>query len=62
MEAPVFLFFCLSVGYLLYWTVVNDKRSPNGGHDGWFAIRPTPDADTPARSESPQRQARPKRR
>lgn len=61
MEAPVFLFFCLSVGYLLYWTVVNDKRSPNGGHDGWFAIRPIPDANTPPRLER-QRQARPKRR
>ncbi len=40
MEALVFLLFCCAVGYLLYWTLVNEKRDPNGGHDGWFAIKP----------------------
>lgn len=39
MEAPVFLLFAFAVGYLMYWTVVNEKRDPNGGYEGWFAIR-----------------------
>jgi len=39
MEAPVFVLFALAIGYLLYWTVVNEKRDPNGGYEGWFAIR-----------------------
>lgn len=40
MEAPIFLLFCCAVGYLLFWMLVNEKRDPNGGHDGWFAIKP----------------------
>jgi hypothetical protein len=48
MEAPVFLLFCLAIGYLLYWTVVNDKRDPNGGCDGWFSIKPVDANSTPA--------------
>jgi hypothetical protein len=39
MEAPVFLLFCLAVGYLMFWTVKNEKVDPDGGHDGWFAIK-----------------------
>lgn len=39
METIVFFTFILAVGYLLFWTVVNEKRDPNGGHEGWFAIR-----------------------
>lgn len=58
MEAPVFLFFCLSVGYLLYWTTVNDKRDPNGGRDGWFAIKPS-EAKAPPPLSDP-RPVRPK--
>lgn len=61
MEAPVFLIFCLAVGYLLYWTVVNDKRDPNGGYDGGFAIKPPPDAKAPPLT-GPQRPIHPKRR
>lgn len=41
MEAPVFALFCLAVGYLMYWTVINEKRDPNDGRLGWFAIKPT---------------------
>lgn len=40
METPVFALFCLAVGYLMYWTVMNEKRDPDGGSEGWFAIRP----------------------
>jgi hypothetical protein len=47
MESPIFLLFCLAVGYLLYWTVVNDQRDPNGGYDGWFAVKPPVDAKAP---------------
>ena len=39
MEAPVFALFCLAVGYLMYWTVVNEKLDPNGGYEGWFGLR-----------------------
>lgn len=39
METVVFFVFILAVGYLLFWTVVNEKRDPNGGYGGWFAIR-----------------------
>lgn len=60
MEAPVFLFFSLSVGYLLYWTVVNDKLNPNGGYDGWFAIKRPP--NTSPTSDDSQRHVHPKRR
>ena len=40
MESIVFLIFCLAVGYLLYWTVINEKRDPNDGSEGYFAIKP----------------------
>ncbi len=40
METPVFFLFCFAVGYLMYWTAVNDKRDPHKGEGGWFAIKP----------------------
>lgn len=39
MESPVFLLFCLAVGYLMYWTVRNEKLDPNGGYHGWFGLK-----------------------
>lgn len=42
MEAPVFLLFGLAIGYLLLWTAIRDKRDPDGGYDGWFAIKRPP--------------------
>jgi len=50
MEAPIFLLFALAVGYLMFWTVVNEKRDPNGGYEGWFAIR-RPDSETKAQDD-----------
>lgn len=52
METIVFFIFILAVGYLLFWTVVNEKRDPNGGHQGWFAIR------VPKKPEAPTDQNR----
>jgi hypothetical protein len=46
METIVFFLFCLGVGYLMYWTTVNDKRDPNRGDAGWLAIKP-PEKRTP---------------
>ena len=39
MESIVFLIFCPAVGYLLYWTVINEKRDPNDGGEGYFGIK-----------------------
>lgn len=53
MEAPVFLLFCLAMGYLLYWTVINDTRDPNGGYEGWFAIKPPAEKKSDADDRTP---------
>jgi hypothetical protein len=39
MEGIVFLIFSGAIGYVLFWTVKNEKVDPDGGHDGWFAIK-----------------------
>jgi hypothetical protein len=39
MEGVVFLIFAGAIGYVLFWTVKNEKVDPDGGHDGWFAIK-----------------------
>lgn len=50
MEAPVFLLFCFAVGYLMYWTVRNEKLDPTGGYEGYFGLKkpkprkPSPDS------------------
>ena len=47
MEAPVFTLFCLAIGYLMYWAVMNDKHDPNSGQKGWFALKsPRPKLET----------------
>lgn len=51
MESVVLIVFCLAIGYLMYWTVVNEKRDPNGGHEGWFALKPPPQPKDAAKAK-----------
>lgn len=45
MTSVFFLLALLAIGYLLYWTILNDRNAPDSADLGWFGTgrtRPEP--------------------
>lgn len=52
MTTLFFLLFCLAVGYVCVWVLVNERRGNADGEWGFIGIRkPTPEPETRQRTD-----------